>query len=260
MKMINFCIPLGGRTSWIEPKIMLRSLEKNCLVPFECTFMVNAPLPWLEGEQIIVERGPSVDYENYRDTWAKYLTYAKTHSGEFMIMYDDLVLIQPTEDFSILNNVALDKLDKIAIEDAKGSKHGRTILRALELLPCNRLFNYESHLPKIINCELLVELCNKFNVMEGVPPSLATLYFGYYYEHPDLVLAMENTLRASFCLEDNDHTGSYFFHNEADIERYSRGKMFLHYNDVAINFHRNGSYPLRNHLEQLFDKPSKFEK
>jgi hypothetical protein len=259
--MINICVPIGGKTSWIEPKIMLRSLERNLLIPFECTFMVNEMQDWLEGEQVVVTRGPSIDYEVYIDTLKKYLTYATTHSGEFVIMYDDLVLLQPTDNFDMLKNVALDRADKWALKEAEGSKHGQTILKAFELLPNNKRWNYESHLPRIMDCSLLTDLYEKFNIMgQNIPPALSTLYYNYYFESPSLVLSMENHLRASFCFEDYDGTGSYMFTKEADLVKYSEGKMFLHYNDKAINYHRNGQYILRDFLTKLFPNKSKFEK
>jgi hypothetical protein len=240
---------------------MLRSLETNLKADFEITFMVNERLDWLNGEQVVITRGPSVDYETYTDTLKKYLAFAASHCGEFVIMYDDLVLLQPIENFDELKNVALDRMDKWAIKDARESKHGQTILKALSLLPHAKRWNYENHLPRVLDCELLTDLYDKFNILGcSPPPALSTLYYNYYHEAPNKVLAIENTLRSSFCFEDQDFTGSYFFTKESDLVKYSQGKTFLHYNDRAINYHRDGHYILREYLERLFEKPSKFEK
>jgi hypothetical protein len=259
--IIPICVPVGGKTSWQELRYMLRSLETNLTVQFECVFIVNEHIDWLRGEQVIITRGTSEPFETFRDTLKKYFAYATTHSGEFIIMYDDIVLLKLTNNFDMLKNVALDRMNKWAIKEAEDSKHGQTILRALSLLPHNKRWNYESHLPRVMDCELLVDIYNKFNVMgQNIPPALSTLYYNYYFERPNLVLAIENTLRASFCFDDYDGTGSYLFSKESDLVKCSEGKMFLHYNDRAISYHRNGDYILRNYIMRLFPNKSQYEK
>jgi hypothetical protein len=259
--MIEVFIPIGGPGNELELRYVLRSLETNITVPFDVTLGVNEKLDWFQGEQLLVERGPSIPLENYWDVWKKLNAYCSTHSGDFVLWYDDICLIKPMHDFTVFDNLALDRADKFARKEFEGYKHGNTILKAFELLPNKHYFCYETHCPRLMNCHLVLDLIEKFNIFEqDIPPAPSTLYYGYYYAHPFKILAENNDIRASFCMEDGDATGSYLATKEGDFAKYSADKVILHWNQKVFNLNIGGKYILRDYLNKLFPNKSHYER
>lgn len=254
-------MPYGGVSDPMEAKYVIRSIEKNCEVDYDIILGVNEKQDWFTGEQLVVERGPSVDYETYFDTLKKLLAFSQLHKEDFIYIYDDTALIKPLIDVWIFHNLALDCADKYALKEMKGSKHGNTIIKAFELLPKQKRWLFETHCPRMYNGELVCDLFEKFDILNQYPPpAFSTLYYNYFFEAPTKIIAKDNYIRCSLCMEDTDKTGSYLASSESEIIRYSSDKIILHWNPKMFNLHIGSKYILRDYLSKLFSEPSKFEK
>jgi hypothetical protein len=266
-KRITVFYPVGGPGSDEELKYSLRALDKNLLMDYEVVIYSDHPIDWLQNVNFkLFDRYYPIQtdykiYENYWDSTFKLFNFVKENNCRaFLYHYDDCCLIQPADDISFFDKVVLDRIDKYARKEMEGSRHGRTILKAAELLPGKFVYNAETHCPRVFNGKLLLDLFNEFDYFsKDVPPAISTLYYNYYFSDFK-ILAEHNDLRASFAFEDTDHTGSYFATKESDIVKYSEGKKILHWNNKMWNYHRNGQYILRDFLTKLFPDKSKFEK
>jgi hypothetical protein len=268
MSKLTVFYPVGGPGSDEELKYSLRALDKNLLMDYEVVIYSDHTIDWLQHVTFkVFDRYYPVQtdykiYETYWDSTSKLFNFVKNNNcGNFLYHYDDCCLIKPTESISVFDMVVLDRIDKYAHKDMEGSRHGRTILKAVELLPNTVVLNAETHCPRVFHSELLLDVFTKFDYFsKNIPPAISTLYYNYYYAGEFKILAEHNDLRASFSFEDFDNTGSYMAFKESDIAKYSEGKRILHWNNKMWGYHRNGSYPLRNHLEKLFPNKSRYEK
>lgn len=270
--MINFLCPVGGISAWDDNELryMLRSLDTNCKVPFKVTVLSDHKISWLKGVDFrLTERQPSRPYENFYDTLSKLEHYIKEilKEGDFIYIYDDVCLLQPTTDFSILNGVALQKERLNQFKARENTKHGRTIVEALKLIKdikpdLRTTYNYETHIPRVYNCERAKHIFSIYDPLNSpIPPAFATLYGNHFNNPPQMVIReIENYIRTSLCFEDDYKTGCYIPTTIKEIETYCEGVMWLHYNDRGLNFSPKREPILKQFISDRFPESSRFEK
>jgi hypothetical protein len=158
----------------------------------------------------------------------------------------------------VFHNVALQEIHS---DDHRRDRHGRTINKAFDLLKVNKIvYNAETHIPRLFDCNMMLELYKKFDILcLDTPPAIATLYYNYFYDAPNIVLTRNNKLRASFCFEEDD-AGCYLATNKGEIIDAVRDKYILHYNDKGLNFAPGGHQILKEYIEELFPDKCKYEK
>jgi hypothetical protein len=267
--MIDIFYPLGGKSAWDDNEIRysLRSLEANLDTDFRVTIYSDHIVDWLQNVnfQFIPRYFPggraSRDFENFFDTLNKILTFTEeVQSDQFVYMYDDCLLIRKVGDFDAVYNVALQEETAETLK-MRGDKHGQTIRAAIDIVkPYDKLWNYETHIPRVYGCYRLMDLFLLFDILrQPVPPALATMYFNFYHRAP-YALMKDTNLRASFCFEDDPDTGCYMASNRGQITQACENKMFLHYNDTGLRFSPNGVPILKEYIQDLFPNKSKFEK
>lgn len=255
---MNILIPHGGVAVWDELKYCLRSIEKYCPVA-NISIYGDKDIDWLNNvafEKLDRYRS-GILFENYWDTLNKIHHYCKYHHNRnFLYVYDDQIFLKPF-DPEIFHNVALQDIHK---DDNRKDRHGRTINKAVQLLGKNHVWNYETHIPRWFDCNMMFELYKKFDILnQDTPPALSTLYYNYYYDTPKQVLTERNGIRASFCFEEDD-AGCYLATNKGEIIDAVRDKYVLHYNDKGLNFSPGGHQILKEYIEELFPDKCKYEK
>lgn len=261
--MMQIFIPynsIGAR--WDELRYCLRSIDTHC-PDAHITIYSTDEIPWIQNVEfdVVPRYRKDVPQENFWDTIYKMNMYSQTHKGEFLYVYDDMVFLKPFtyEDFY---NIAL---QQIYPEDFKmmGDRHGRTVVKALNLLDMVgvNMYNYETHCPRTFYCEGMYQLFDSFRLLvQETPAAFSTMYYNYYRESPNQILAIRNDIRASFCFEESPESGSYIASSKSEIKKYSKGKFIIHYNDKGLRFAPNGTQILKEYISEMFPNPSKYEK
>jgi hypothetical protein len=261
----NILIPWGGHASWHELKYCLRSIEKH-IPNARVTIMSDEHIEWVKNVELVVmprfypNESEYRMFENYWCTLYKIYKYSESNTGKFLYVHDDMLFIKQV-DPQIFHYVALENVEQRDLERRK-DRHGRTIKAAISLLqPVGvDLWNAECHLPRLFEANKAYQLFDIFYILkQPTPPDFSTLYYNYFYDKPDKVLSDGNDIRASFCMEESDDSGSYIVCKKAEIYDACSDKTILHYNDKGINFCPWGHYILREVIEELFPNPSMYE-
>ena len=215
---MKILIPLGTGSDWQnnELRYCLRSIEQNLKGSYEIEIYGDAPEwitnvtvvkteryypEWLKEENAKNKIG--LDYENFFDTLNKVKTFSEANEGNFLYMYDDVLVIKEIniEDIkNIPNEVHL----PIHYHIRKHDKHGKTINAAIDILRkhCTSvIYNYETHLPRFYNCYKLQQLINIYDFTQMVfPYSLATLYFNLHPEESEWdINIIKNITKENIC-------------------------------------------------------------
>lgn len=86
-------------------------------------------------------------------------------------------------------------------------------------------YNYETHLPRVLNKQRVLELIDKFDLLNQ-PLLFNTLYFNYYCNKPEATLR-DNIPDYKF--------GAYWPRSELTISEGIKKATFLNYNDAGLN-------------------------
>jgi len=296
---MKILIPLGNGSCWgnnNELRYMLRSIEQNLKGSYEIEIYGDAPEwltnvtvvkteryypEWLKEENAKNKRG--LDYENFFDTLNKVKMFYEVNEGDFLYMYDDVLVIKEIS-IEDIQNTPLEFEEPEFYHIRKHEKHGRTINTSVELLALkhrggfynyllsnnikfdvyDRILNYETHLPRKYNIKKLKLLIDYFNFTElKIPYALATLYFNYYPEDAgDSSFEPIKKIKAGFYGTD-ENVASYLSGSLQEIEAATKDKIFVNYNDMGLNCMAtdlSGKQYLKEWIMKRFPNKSKFEK
>jgi hypothetical protein len=276
--MITFVIPLGGGSNWEnnELKILLRSIDTNFNknIPRNIVILSNQKQPeWLTNvEWVHVERyypgnalkhfNGTMHFENYYDTLNKIrLCYElESVSEDFVYLYDDNVL----NEYSTFNDINI----RVSMYDISNhlerymnnrSKWNATVKESISILRAEGkpIYDYESHLPVVFNKSKIKELFKRFKLDNLlIPFAPKTLYFNLYFDTPDVNLEFDtNYYKAGFYNTNFNDVASYNCSSTSSIETSVMNKMWINYNDNALNFE-----VFKEYLFNRFPTTSKYEK
>ena len=267
--MIVF-IPLGNGSkidNW-ELRYMLRSLHKNLKCDYKIIICGNKDYKpsWLTAvEYYEIDRFfPSLSgklqhksFENYFDTLNKLkCLIGRCDDEKIAYMCDDQILLQPLEDLSVFEGVALYPHHPNKRTDL--SKHEQTVQQALDLaatVKTGTLYNGETHLPRIYETNKLKQMFDTYKIETFPPYAPYTLYLNLFYDKPKTILEEGNVLKAGFTFE-GDGIGSYIAIKAREIEEAAKDKLILNYNDKGLNAVFN---LLKKWIESKFPEKSVFE-
>lgn len=193
--VIDILIPYVTQTvAWEELKIALRSIAKNVAFPHRIILLASELPDWASDKLILIQCDQVHGFENAKafDAVAKLeKAIASDISDDFVYTYDDVIF---------LSEVALDDLkfrwshnrlqDESNIRSFTGSNRWKNVLiNTLNRLKVNNLpdYNYETHLPRVFNKELLKVTIEMFGFKRR-PYMVPTLYFNSNFEGPDGIL------------------------------------------------------------------------
>lgn len=277
--MVKFLIPLGGHSAWSnnELKYMLRSLEAKCSFEFEVHAYVNQAPEWLTNVKLIqVDRfypqrllykyDGEKPYENYFDTLNKLKSFCEANKGEkFIYIYDDVLLLEKIYCPSYIQNIANEPNSSKKYKVREKTKHGRTVNKSVDILNSlglNNILIYETHIPRVYNSDLMLEMFEKYDFTKmDIPYAPATLYFNLYdYESSELPpLSEMNNIRAMFYFDDNTGDAGSVELIQKEID----GKMWMNYNNKGLNtrgYDGSGRCYLKQWIIDRFPNKSKYEK
>lgn len=252
---MQIIIPIGTSSEWNnnELKYLLRSIDKYFSFDKEIV-LVGEPgvsLDWTINckyietprfypEGLEKKYGGVRLYENFFTTLNKYkyVSVQDFVQEDFLIMYDDQLILQEIKDPYVFNNVALcvEHYNKLK---RKQSRHSQTILQALELSYGEKLhdnlYNSETHAPRLYNKQKLQKLFRKFK-FEGmdVPYSLYTLYRNIYYGDPTKIVKNEDCHLIAYC-HFEDGTPHHFFPDTfSELDMIAQQYSILNYTDKGL--------------------------
>lgn len=275
---MTVCIPIGIGSEWQnnELKYLLRSIDKFFKFDKEIV-IVGEPgvsLDWITGcKYIEVDRyyPPGLEnkydgsklYENFFTTLYKYkyISERADISENFLVMYDDQIVLQEINDPSIFENVALcvEPYNKLK---RKQSRHSQTVLQALELSYGEKLrdslYNSETHAPRLYNKSNLQKLFRmfKFEGME-IPYSLYTLYRNVFYGEPAKIVKKEDCSLIAYCHFDDGTPHHFFPDTFAELDYIANKYNVLNYTDKGL---RSSNMLLGRWLEKTLSDRCVYEK
>lgn len=266
---MNIFIPYGGRTDWGEElRYALRSLD-SFFEPFNLTVYSTATPEWLIGcKSLDIERFyPSRlekkygcrKYEHWFDSMNKLRVYAESETEErFIYTYDDILLLRDASAKDIVPYPQEEIVQRHKLRFSR-SRHGETILSALNKCDRGLLFNYETHTPRIYETEKLRELFTKFPLeKEIIPYSIATLYFNYYDHEIHEEIALVDNYKVGFYGKPGG--GGYSSSSMEEVKNAVNGKMWLNYSFSGLMARDgNGKTNLKTWIIDNFKTKSKYE-
>jgi hypothetical protein len=276
---MKILIPLGTGSNWDnnELRYCLRSLDENLKGDYEIHIYGNVVPEWLTNvmvhpaeryypEWLNKKNNGKLDYENFFDTLNKVKTFASDNQGYFVYMYDDVLLLKELNVRSI-PNIPLEIEDGSFYQVRNFDKHGRTINTSIDILHekyviTERLYNFETHLPRIYSSVKLVYLFTQFPFGNlSVPYALATMYFNYFTEEANPDVLRIKDYKAGFYF-DHGKVASYMSNSLEEIEKAVQNKTWVNYNDMGLNLMAtdlSGKQYLKEWIMNRFPNKSKYE-
>jgi hypothetical protein len=177
---------------WNELEYSIKSVKKN--YKGHCRCIVVGDDPELDVIHLPVERLESSKYGYYRhfDMIKKVKTYLNwTETTEFVLMYDDIYLLQPTIKLELKKIYAKKQITSINeyLEERKGdSGYVRCWESTYNRIQEYRddLWDWETHLPRYYNIKRLNSIIDSFN-LEKVAYLAFSLYASKYGGTPDVL-------------------------------------------------------------------------
>lgn len=154
-------------------------------------------------------------------------------NDDFVYCYDDVVLLKPISAEWFKKIIAIDHVsDYVAYwGKAKGiipDKGWRSLFSKTFMLLSKKTlpsYNYETHLPRMLNKAKLIATFAKFG--DACEDALFnSLYFNLHYKQPDILLKNDQRIKAG-C-----HRA---YENPDKLINELRGKVWLNYSDPALN-------------------------
>jgi hypothetical protein len=253
---------------------MLRSLEKNVKCDFTVIIATETLPPWLKRvahfyveerfyPRWLEEMNDGVKHcENYFDTLDKLCSFVNSYycPKEFVYVTDDVLLLKEIHSIDDIHNYPLAKETNETMKKRSTIKHGKTIVKAVELSGNDEPFNYDTHFPRRYNKFKLQDMFIRHNYRHiEVPYSFATLYGNLHPTIPPL--SEKNNYGAGFWNWNIGATASYPATDRTKIESAVSDKVWMNYNDRSLNQEgKEGRQHLKEFIMDSFSKPSKFEK
>ncbi len=211
-----------------ELKYSIRSVCKFAQFDFDIVIVGDKPI-WYTGKHI-----PATPIRNKRFTRAfdiakklELVCESELVSDDFLYMYDDQYFVNPVKLEDLSGAVAISEI----VERRKGrvgSEVWKELLaRTVDILAraeAERIYNYETHLPRVLNKRKLKLLMDAYD-LHRQPLLFNTLYFNEYYHKPRVILEKENTIKA----------GLYKQQTSDAIVNLCRGKLVLNNGEKAFN-------------------------
>ncbi len=248
-------IPIGTGSNWEnnELRYCLRSLREALSDPVELIILgeVGVSIPWIKNALYFeVERyyPDSLEqeygvkrYENFFATLGKYkwVCHQDWLEEEFLLVYDDIVFLNPVGDVHEFENVALCPDRLISKPHKRKDRHEATILQALELVNNYKkhdgTYNYETHAPRLYKKSLLQKLFRQNDITKlKIPFALSTLYGNIFYDIPKELAGNEGSRHICY-----NHWGNGFHELSATstmvLDLAAKEYKVLSYQDKGLN-------------------------
>jgi hypothetical protein len=253
-KMRDIVIPyVHKKASADELKYAIRSIEKNFKSPFRIIVIGDLP-SWANDDlkrlHIPTKLISGIPYCHCLDVNSKMKTLLQSEDLDesFIYTYDDIIFIAPVEysDIAMLKADSFIESAEFIQEKSTGSRKWNNLLTFdFNFLSASkfRTYNYETHLPRMFQKNLLMELFSIPELQE-VPFLFSTLYYNMFFKVKPYIIGQPNC---------DIKTGVYEQQNIRQIRAACAGKKFLNFNNQGVNPH------LFRFLAEMFPDKSSFE-
>lgn len=229
-----------------ELKYSIRSVCKYAQFEFDILIVGDKPT-WYTGKYL-----PTHPIRGKRFTRAfdiarklEIICDSKLITDDFLYMYDDQYFINPVQLADLSGAIAISEIVKR--EEARvGSEVWKELLKrtvdALHESGCERIYNYETHLPRVLNKARLKLVLDAYQLHKN-PLLFNTIYFNEYFHQPRIILEQKNEIKA----------GVYNALISDQIRNQCRGKLVLNHGEKAYN------HQMKIFLKNSFPENCKFE-
>jgi hypothetical protein len=242
-----------------ELRYALRSIAKHLKGNYEIILIGDKP-DYVSDEVIHIPHqratGGGIDLPKCNDAWNKILTAINSGllSKVFVYTYDDICLLEDVEPMQLRKLYAEEDLHKVEKwnEEPAAKKHVGMIKKTLAALAKRGLpgWNYETHLPKVLNAVRVKRIAKEFNGQKN-RLLLNLLYGNYYYKglEPQL-LEKGDKVKVAFT---GKSPKSYSNRSLKTMLKACEGAKFLNWNDAGYNQN------VEDLLKELFPDKCRFE-
>ena len=165
-------------------------------------------------------------------TKLKLITEITQIQKEFIYIYDDVIFLRPFTYKQLKDIIAIDYVENYHsyFNGSANKPHPRYLElfeRTHALIKEHNLskWNYETHLPRVLNKEMVSIIIDKYNLQKQ-PYLFNTLYFNHFFKAPQYSLRKDIP---------NFMAGIYRPHEETSIKGIMSGATILSYNDSGLN-------------------------
>lgn len=236
--MIDVIYPyIETLASWKELEYSIRSIKKNLNEPHRIWVIGQKPTGiTTEVNFIPHDRVPGIRLTNCYDATSK-LEVIINHpdiTEEFILMYDDIYLLQSMDREQIRPLYAMADLSRIKrVENTKHQKLIWSTRDTLDKAGVETIYNCETHLPRLFSKEKMKVIFEKFAPKENRLLT-GTLYNNYFKEDRlPRVLKYTPGIAAYFYGMDK-LPYSYLTNHPDEIEMIFKNHLFLNHNDAGL--------------------------
>jgi len=266
-KLIDIVIPYSTTFNTKENndlKYALRSIDKNAV--FDCRIIIIGDLPEFidfykkpdktnaikEIEYISHERKGGLQFANCLDVNTKMnkIILNDAISDDFIVSYDDILFTKKTEIEDLNNNYVLDSKKAKNVTNYVQLKRKTVAILVKNNFP---YFNFETHLPRLINKSKMILIYKKFKPIANLLLHF-TLYGNYFFGNKFPILVNKKSkIKAGFYGADNDFS---YNHNQskAKLKELIKKHQFCNFNDDSL------SENLKKSIAEIFPNKISFEK
>lgn len=236
----------------------LRSLESNWIGNYRVTLVGDKPRGYADLYHV-----PHTKLEKEHDARAldaarklETITRMRHIQEQFVLMHDDNYLLQPMDMMYLLRRRAVNEVD-LDKEPAPHSRKWNKLLfntaRCLRDKGFKRVWNYETHIPRVYEKRKLAEVMDLYRPA-GNRLLTATLYFNHHFRHqePELLHPHDDCKVAFFGTHDRNTVGPAPTKDVQQGIRYYLqhmvGKHFMNHNmrgmaDPNLQYARHSLWP-----------------
>lgn len=227
----------------IELRQSIRSLCKYITFPFDIVIVGDCP-EWYNGKHIQTDKVRGMTFARAMDITNKlnHIIASDLITKDFIYIYDDIMAIAPIDSDYFDKVVALEPYNGGRVQGAS-TTWNRLLDATFNALKFEPKWNYETHLPRKINKDMLSKIIN-IHRLDKTPLLFNTLYFNEFYGEPDIVLTEQNDIKAGV-LKPLTNEG---------IGNICKGKLWLNYSENGYNNSMNVW------LKRKFSDKCRFEK
>lgn len=179
-------------------RFSLRSVERHCLPNYRITIVGDKPTGMGGVLHAPMERKVNVDHPKaYDAVWKmEKICGIRELQERFCLMYDDVHFIADFDELFLSVRRAVKEIPKDFELHATSRKHThakRETVKALREAGFNRIWDYETHLPRMFEKRKMLEVIHTYKALER-RLLLPTLYFNHHYKHqePELLSKFDN--------------------------------------------------------------------
>ncbi len=191
---------------WDELKFALRSIERNAKFNYR-VFLVADKLPdWANPEKVHLIKSSQIHgmkFSKAFDQWNKLVTVCNDEivSDNFIYAYDDQLWMKPVSESTFERPFSHALVKSVADLDQQipnaGANWRTLFINTIDILkkmglPC---FNFETHMPRLINKQLMLSMIDKLNLNKQSPTLASTLYYNINFPDVEPVLVDTTSLK-----------------------------------------------------------------